>query len=178
MKVREPVAAKPSDKKLTFEEALIPSPVPKQEKQEKIVETPDRSLIEAESCYAQAEKDYEDGNYGKAAFQCKEALRHRQDAKYYHLLGAAYARHPRFQKDAEEAFHKAISLAPKNPEYHVVVAAFYSQRQLWLRARTHCQKAVELDATHKLANELFRKVMDQKLGKGDCWCVGSTSPTE
>jgi tetratricopeptide (TPR) repeat protein len=127
----------------------------------------------AELCFQKAEAEYEDGNYGKAAHHCKEALQHHQDAKYYHLLGASYARHPRFQRDAEEALHKAISLSPSDPDYHAILAMFYSQRGLWLRARTHCLKALDISAGHKAANEVYQKVLENKPGKGDCWCVSA-----
>ena len=121
--------------------------------------------------FAKAELEYEAGNYGKAAHLCKDAIQNHPAAEYYHLLGAAYAHHPRFQRDAEEAFHKAISLAPTQPDYHAVLAVFYSQRDLWIRARTHCQRALELAAGHKMANTVYQKVLDKKPGKGDCWCV-------
>lgn len=166
-----PPAATPSprERKLTFEEALIPVvPV--------VVAKPEKDAVaerrnKSEKYFQKAELEYDSGNYGKAAHFCREALQHYQDARYYHLLGASYARHPRFQRDAEEAFHKAIALAPEEPDFHAVAAAFYSQRELWLRARTHCLKAIDLSFGHKMANEVYKKVLAQNLGKGDCWCV-------
>jgi serine/threonine-protein kinase len=169
-----PTATTPNTKerKLSFEEVLTPTSAPKPEK-----DTVAERKKKGEQYLQKAEQEYDNGNYGKAAHLCKEALQHHQDARYYQLLGASYARHPRFQRDAEEAFHKAIALAPLDPDFHAVAAAFYSQRELWLRARTHCLKAIELSSGHKMANEIYRKVLAQVLGKGDCWCVrGESAP--
>lgn len=136
------------------------------------------AAAKAASVFRKAEEACDGGNYGLAAHLCKEALQYHQTAEYYQLLGACYARHPRFQRDAEDAFHKAIALAPSDAHYHAVLALFYSQRDLWLRARTHCMKALELSPKHEMATKVFKSVQEQKPGKGDCWCAhGETNPT-
>jgi serine/threonine protein kinase/Flp pilus assembly protein TadD len=128
-------------------------------------------LREAEVLFHKAEEACDSGNYGMAAHLCKEAIEMHVAPEYYQLLGAAYARHPRFQREAENAFHEAIALAPLEAEYHAVLALFYSQRNLWLRARTHCMKALEVAPKHEMATKVFRTVLENTPGQGDCWCV-------
>lgn len=137
------------------------------------------AAAKAASVFQKAEEACDAGNYGLAAHLCKEALQYHQAAEYYQLLGACYARHPRFQRDAEDAFHKAIALAPDDAHYHAVLALFYSQRDLWLRARTHCMKALELSPKQDMATKVYKAVQEKKPGKGDCWCVhGEINPTK
>ena len=196
--IPRPVAPSSNRKEATQREKIAPAPVPSHapapappnvpEAMKKVrveeVLTPveqrrppgDPGRIQANIYFQQAQKEYDAGNYGKAAHLCREALQYRNAPEYFHLLGVSYTHHPRFQRDAEEAMHTAISLAPLDADYHASLAAFYSQKQLWLRARTHCLKALEILPEHKLANKTYQKVLENKPGKGNCWCVANESP--
>lgn len=137
--------------------------------------SPEWKINKAEELYRKAEEACDLGNYGMAAHLCKEALGYHEWAACYNLLGAAFAHHPRFQRDAEEAYHKALQMDPSAPDFHAVLALFYSQRNLWLRARTHCLKALDLAPKHQMATEVFDAVLEKKPGSGDCWCVRGES---
>lgn len=125
----------------------------------------------AEEFFRAAQSKHKAGDYWHAAHLCQEAISLHQDEKYYLLLADAYSRHPRFQKDAEESFHDAIRLAPFNPDYHAQLAAFYVERNLLLRARTHCEKALSLVANHPAALEVQNFLKTRTLSDGRCWCL-------
>lgn len=148
---------------------LEPAPVPGRSSIPGV--DPEWKIRKAEALYQKAEEACDLGNYGMAAHICKEALSYHEWAACYNLLGAAYAHHPRFQRDAEEAFHKAILLDPSSADHHATLSLFYSQRNLWLRARTHCLKALDISAKHEIASKVFEAVLEKKPGTGDCWCV-------
>lgn len=169
-----PLRPEPANTAIDRKPAQQQAPAPRAEPQQ--VFSP---AAKAASVFQKAEEACDAGNYGLAAHLCKEALQYQQNAEYYQLLGACYARHPRFQRDAEDAFHKAISMAPDNAHYHAVLALFYSQRDLWLRARTHCMKALEISPKQEMATKVYKALQEKKPGKGDCWCVhGEVNPTK
>lgn len=109
----------------------------------------------AEQFFKLAEKKYEDGDFYNVTSLCKQAIQnHPTDPRYYQLMALAYSKHPRFLKDAQANWEKAIELDPWNPEFHVQLAEFYIQQGLWLRASNHVKKALTITPEHKRATEL------------------------
>ncbi len=109
----------------------------------------------AEQFFKLAEKKFEDGDFYNVTSLCKQAIQnHPTDSRFYQLMAQAYSKHPRFLKDAQENWEKAIELDPWNPEFHVQIAEFYIQQGLWLRASNHVKKALTISPEHKRAMEL------------------------
>ncbi len=109
----------------------------------------------AEQFFKLAEKKFEDGDFYNVTSLCKQAIQnHPTDPRYYQLMAQAYSKHPRFLKDAQANWEKAIELDPWNPEFHVQLAEFYIQQGLWLRASNHVKKALTITPEHKRAMEL------------------------
>lgn len=157
--------AKP--KKLSFEEAVVRVDVPKSQAE---IQEENRRKV-AEQFYRKAQIKFELGDYWHAAHLCQQAIDNHREGKYFFLQADSFAQHPRFQKDAEEAYHHAIRMMPYNADYHSQLAAFYVERKLLLRARTHCDKSLALIADQEQAKEIKALLEKQKLGPGGCWCV-------
>ena len=75
-----------------------------------------------------AVKSFEEKNYWASVEYCRKALEHRQDANVYRLMGRALATHPRFQRDALDAYQKALALSPENIGIERDIADLYFQR--------------------------------------------------
>jgi serine/threonine protein kinase len=135
-----------------------PTPIPAEaqvrmevQKSEKKIEA-EQHIKVAEQFYRMAEKKFEDQDYYNVTNLCKQAIQnHPTEAKYYQLMALAYSKHPRFLKDAQANFEKAIELDPWNPDYHVQIAEFYIQQGLWLRASNHVKKALTISPEHEKA---------------------------
>ncbi|HSP06915.1 MAG TPA: tetratricopeptide repeat protein, partial [Acidobacteriota bacterium] len=98
-------------------------------------------------------------DYYNVTSLCKQAVANNPtEAKYYILMAKAYAMHPRFLKDAETSYQKAIELNAWNPDYHVELAEFYHAQGLSLRAKNACKKALAITPTHPGAQELLQKL--------------------
>lgn len=113
----------------------------------------------AEQFYRLAEEKFLEEDYWKVAQLCKQAIKnHPIESKYYHLMAVAYAKHPRFGKDAEQCFYKALEMDPWNPDYHVDLAKFYLSQGLSKRAMTYCEKALEITPHHEKAKHLLQEI--------------------
>jgi len=113
----------------------------------------------AEQFYKLAEEKYETGDYWNVSQLCKQAIKnHPTDPKYYNLMAKAYARHPKFGKDAEQCFYKALEMDPWNPDYHLDLAHFYQVNGLAKRAIAQVQKAVKLAPQHAAAKRLLAEL--------------------
>ena len=118
-----------------------------------------------------AEKAFEENDLWKATQLCDEAIQIRPEGRFFFLKALAYKRHPKFRKDAEDAFHEAIRYSPDNADFHMSLARFYMTHHLPIRARTHCEKALAITPKHAEAIKLSYAILDIKPGKGECWCV-------
>ena len=127
-------------------------------KSEKMMEVEHHVKV-AEQFYQIAERKFEDGDFYNVTSLCKQAIANNPtEAKYYLLMAKAYAQHPRFLKDAESSYQKAIELDPWNPDSHVELAQFYYGQGLSLRAMNECKKALSITATHQGAQELLKEL--------------------
>jgi hypothetical protein len=130
----------------------------------------DRLDQEAERRYAMAKDFYANGKYWEAAHYCEQALGLHEDGRYYWLMGLSYAQHPRFRHKAEDSFHRALKLDPLNDELHADLAEFYVAQGLFLRARSHAKKALEIIPDHIRAGEILAEPAFASLGAGGCCC--------
>jgi serine/threonine protein kinase/ActR/RegA family two-component response regulator/tetratricopeptide (TPR) repeat protein len=117
----------------------------------------------AEQIYRLAQEKLAELDYWKVTQLCRQAIKNNpSESKYYHLMALAYASHPRFGKDAEQCFYKAIEVDPWNPEYHIDLARFYIQQGLPNRALSQCESALKLSPQHAKALELLSELSFQK----------------
>ena len=130
----------------------------------------DRLDMEAERRYEKAKEFYRNGKYWEASHQCEQALGLHEDGRYYWLMGLSYSQHPRFRHKAEDSFHRALRLDPLNDELHTDLANFYFTQGLFLRARSHCLKALQIIPEQERAREILSDHAFDKLGPGGCCC--------
>jgi Tfp pilus assembly protein PilF len=117
----------------------------------------------AEQFYRLAEEKMTELDYWKVTQLCRQAIKNNPtESKYYHLMAVAYAQHPRFGKDAEQCFYKALEMDPWNPDYHVDLARFYQHQGLPMRAINQVKKALKIAPEHRAANELFNTLSKKK----------------
>jgi Tfp pilus assembly protein PilF len=119
----------------------------------------DVHLKVAEQFYELAEENYELADYWKSIQLSKQAIKNNPtQAKYYVLIARAYAKHPKFGKDAEQNFYKAIELDPWNPDFHMELANFYLNNGLSKRAINMCQRALKIAPNHEAAKKLYHEL--------------------
>jgi serine/threonine protein kinase/CheY-like chemotaxis protein len=117
----------------------------------------------AEQIYRLAQEKLAELDYWKVTQLCRQAIKNNpSESKYYHLMAVAYASHPRFGKDAEQCFYKAIEVDPWNADYHVDLAKFYIQQGLPNRALSQCERALKLAPQHPKALELLGQLSLQR----------------
>ena len=127
-------------------------------KSDKIVEMEHHVRV-AEQFFRLAEEKHDLGDYWNVAQLCKQAIKNNPtEPKYYNLMAKAYAQHPKFGKDAEQCFYKALEMDPWNADYHVDLARFYFSNGLSKRALAQCQKAVKLSPQHDAARRLLTEI--------------------
>ncbi len=124
-----------------------------------------------------AQKAFEENNFWRVTQLCDEAIRIHPEGRFFFLKALAYKRHPKFRKDAEDAFHDAIRYSPENADFHMSLARFYMTHHLPIRARTHCERALSIVPNHAEAVKLSYEILNKKPGKGECWCVSKTRET-
>ena len=87
------------------------------------------------------------GHFSDALILCRELTQRRPDvSQYWNNLGIV-ARQASDERLAEDALHKAIALAPHEPEVHYNLGLLYAQQQRWLIARETLLEAVTLAPT-------------------------------
>ncbi len=97
-------------------------------------------------------------NRAKHAFEteefwtCIELIRQAVDlapdvAAYYHLLGVALAKNPKWRQDAEKNLRIAANLDPFKASYMLELATLYEGAGLHLRAQKTLEKAQAIDPT-------------------------------
>jgi serine/threonine protein kinase len=127
-------------------------------KSDKIVEMEHHVRV-AEQFFRLAEEKFDLGDHWNVAQLCKQAIKNNPtEPKYYNLMAKAYAQHPKFGKDAEQCFYKALEMDPWNADYHVDLARFYFTNGLSKRALAQCQKAVKLAPQHDAARRLLTEI--------------------
>jgi curved DNA-binding protein CbpA len=71
--------------------------------------------------------------------------------EHFHYLAIAQSRNPRWRKDAEENFLKAIERDPTNAELYAALGTLYSKGGLHSKARDQFKKALQWDPANEEA---------------------------
>ena len=74
-------------------------------------------------------------------------------AEYFYWLAKAQARNPRWKKDAEENFLRAIRIDPSNGDYYAELGALYARGGVQSKARDMFTKALQWDPGNTVAEE-------------------------
>lgn len=84
-----------------------------------------------------------------------------QEAEYQIYLARSLAQMKDFYTEAEQAFYRAIELAPRNADYFTELGLFYQKINLNRQAEEMFSKALEINPEHPMAKRA------RKGGKGD-----------
>jgi len=122
----------------------------------------------AEIRFRQGKTLMSQGRYEEAVMFLEQAVRF-NDTKgdYYLLLAMAESKVLALGKKAERDFLRAIELEPWNAEGHVGLGLLYKREGLLKRAKKEFEKALEVEAGHKVARSEIRGLdddSDQKKG--------------
>jgi len=89
---------------------------------------------------------FEQGKIGEAISFLQNACdQDPSKGEYFHLLAQAQSRNPRWKKDAEENFLRAIDKDPTNAEIYAHLGSLYSKGGLHSKAREMFKKALQWD---------------------------------
>jgi curved DNA-binding protein CbpA len=105
------------------------------------------------------------GRFGDAVSFLQNAVE--QDpgkAEYAYHLGLAQSKNPRWKKDAEESFLKALASDPTHADSYAHLGALYARGGLLSKARDMYRKALEWDPAHALAQEGLAALDEGKKG--------------
>ncbi|MBM3294901.1 MAG: hypothetical protein FJY82_10295 [Candidatus Aminicenantes bacterium] len=107
---------------------------------------------QADVRFRQGKTLYNAGRFEEAVVHLEEAIRLKDEkGDYYLLLAMAESKIPAMAKKAERDFLKAVELEAWNPEPHVGLGVLYKKVGLTARARKEFERALELEADHRLA---------------------------
>jgi hypothetical protein len=85
-------------------------------------------------------------------------------AEYFYWLAKSQARNPRWKKDAEENFLKAIQIDPSNGECYAELGALYARGGVQSKARDMFTKALQWDPGNAVAIEGLAALDDKRGG--------------
>ncbi len=104
--------------------------------------------------FRNGEKYFEEGRFHEAIQELRAAVR--QDpmkAEYYRALGRALSKNPRWRRQAEDAFAKAIEINRFDADAYVELGEIYHQGGLERRARKMFEEALAVDPDNVRALE-------------------------
>jgi curved DNA-binding protein CbpA len=97
---------------------------------------------------------YDRGRFGEALSFFQNACdQDPSKAEYFYYLAMTQSRNPRWKKDAEVNFLKALEIDPSNAEYYAHLGSLYLKGGLHAKAREMFKKALEWDPAHAVALE-------------------------
>jgi len=85
-------------------------------------------------------------------------------AEYFFWLARAQARNPRWKKDAEENFLRAIQIDPSNGDYYAELGALYARGGVQSKARDMFTKALQWDPGNVIAEEGLAALVGERKG--------------
>lgn len=110
--------------------------------------SPRSSPKDAASLFNQAKSAFDTEDYWGCIELARQAVDHAPDvAAYYHLLGIALAKNPKWRQDAEKNLKIASNLDPFKASYVLELATLYESAGLHLRAQKTLEKAQAIDPT-------------------------------
>jgi len=121
----------------------------------------------AQSKYQKGKALADEGRYEEALSYLTEAVKLRENnAKYFLALAKAESKVPRYRKQAESDFIKAIQIEPWNPDGYLALGLFYKIEGLKIKATRQFEKAVNIDPDNTRAlKELGQKPRNGKTRK-------------
>jgi tetratricopeptide (TPR) repeat protein len=127
--------------------------------------SPSRSeekAVNPETLYRQGKTLYNQGRFEEAIGLLEDAARHKSDkADYFLLLALAQSRVPSLSRKAEKSFLRAIELESWNAEGLVGLGLLYKREGLLSRAKKNFERALEVDADHKIARQELEAMKDK-----------------
>jgi curved DNA-binding protein CbpA len=118
--------------------------------QEKTVDGHDLARLN----FKHGKEQFDKGRFGEALSFFQNACE--QDpskAEYFHYLALAQSRNPRWKKDAEENFLKAIQRDPSSADIYAHLGALYAKGGLQSKAREMFKTALQWDPANPIAQE-------------------------
>lgn len=91
-----------------------------------------------------AAQSFQSNNYYATVEYCRKALEHKKEAGTYELMGEAFATHPKFKREAMEAYKKALEIAPKRVQTHRGIADLYFTTGDYALARGKYQEVLKM----------------------------------
>jgi Flp pilus assembly protein TadD len=117
----------------------------------------------ADISFKQGSQYFQMRDYFNAVQQFREAVRLLPDmARYRHALGKAMMRNPRWRKEAEHNFKKAIALDEFNAEYRVSLGILYLEAGLSGKAEAQFREALAWDSENQSALRQLAKLEGAK----------------
>jgi len=108
---------------------------------------------------------FDKGRFGEAISFLQNACdQDPSKAEHFHYLALAQSRNPRWKKDAEENFLRAIEHDPTNAEIYAHLGSLYAKGGLHSKAREMFAKALQWDPANAEAQEGFGQVEGGKKG--------------
>jgi curved DNA-binding protein CbpA len=106
--------------------------------------------------FANGEKYFSEGRYHEAIEELRAAVRLQpMRADYLRLLGRALAKNPKWRKQAEEAFSRALEINRFDAESYVALGELYLEGKLETRARKMFEEALAVDPDNVRALEML-----------------------
>ncbi|MEW5976976.1 MAG: DUF4388 domain-containing protein [Acidobacteriota bacterium] len=127
--------------------------------------TPQQKL--AELNYRQGRGLYDQQDYWGAIQALRQSVRMDPDNhRYRYWLAMALSKNPKWRREAEEHFLKAIEKEQFNASYYVGLALLYKEVGMNKRAEAQARQALEVNPSDVAANELLRSLAQPKEAKG------------
>jgi len=115
-----------------------------------------------ETLFRQGKTLFNQGRIEEAIGMLEEAARQKNDkGDYFLLLALAQSRVPSLSKKAEKNFLRAVELESWNPEGLVGLGLLYKREGLMSRAKKNFERALEVDAEHKIARQELEAMKDK-----------------
>jgi Flp pilus assembly protein TadD len=124
-------------KKYDEDQALHKGP-----KQQETVDAADMARLN----FKHGKEMYDRGKFGEAlSFLQNACEQDPKKAEYFHLLALTQAKNPRWKKDAETHFIKAIELDPTNADIYAQLGSLYARGGLHSKAKEMWHRALQWD---------------------------------
>ena len=123
--------------------------------------TPQQKL--ADLNYRQGRGHYEQQDYWSAIQAFRQSVRMEpENPRYRYWLGMALTRNPKWRREAEEHFLKAISLEQFNSAHYVGLASLYKEVGMFKRAETQLKQALQISPGDKAALDALQTLHQAK----------------
>ena len=104
--------------------------------------------------FRHGKEQFDKGKFGEALSFFQNACdQDPSKSEYWHYLAMTQSKNPRWKKDAETNFFKALEIDPSNADMYANLGALYARGGLHSKAREMFKKALQWDPAHALALE-------------------------